>query len=81
MVVSSSFAARSEDSSFTFAIANDGKLYKYDTTYSTFTHYFTPPILFPTDSHINYYQNRLIINSTSQISATVYAYDVSGTTP
>ena len=64
------------DSNVNYAIAKDGKLYKYETSTGGFALYFTPSSPLPTYNRtsITVYSDRIFINATTTTSVWLYAY-------
>ena len=72
----SGFNSEIVDSSVTYAIGNDGNLYKYSNSTNNFALFYTPPSPLPTNNKtsITVHSDRIFINSTSTTSVWLYAY-------
>ena len=66
----SGFNSEIVDSNVSYAIGNDGNLYKYDYSTNNFALFYTPSSPFPTNNKtsITVYSDRIFINSTSTTS-------------
>ena len=72
------FKAHTTDDSLSYAVATDGKIYRFDNSSNAFVAAYSPTVPFPVNSSIHVYQNRMVVDTSDSENVPVTYFYTSG---